>query len=213
MASMEFTIAIFFVIILLFSAVIHEFAHGWMANYLGDPTAKFMGRLTLNPIPHIDLIGSILVPLFLIFSSVGFIFAWAKPVPYNPHNLRDKKNGEMLVALAGPLSNLIIALIFGAIIRIMMFQNIDSTMILFFSFIVYLNLILALFNLMPIPPLDGSKILFHFLPYSMQGTKEFLEKNGMILLLAFIFLGGFSFILWPILELLFVLFTGSSGFL
>ncbi len=210
---MEFTIAIFFVIILLFSAVIHEFAHGWMANYLGDPTAKFMGRLTLNPIPHIDLIGSILVPLFLIFSSVGFIFAWAKPVPYNPHNLRDKKNGEMLVALAGPLSNLIIALIFGAIIRIMMFQNIDSTMILFFSFIVYLNLILALFNLMPIPPLDGSKILFHFLPYSMQGTKEFLEKNGMILLLAFIFLGGFSFILWPILELLFVLFTGSSGFL
>ena len=210
---MEFTIAIFFVIILLFSAVIHEFAHGWMANYLGDPTAKFMGRLTLNPIPHIDLVGSILVPLFLIFSSVGFIFAWAKPVPYNPHNLRDKKNGEMLVALAGPLSNLIIALIFGAIIRIMMFQNIDSTMILFFSFIVYLNLILALFNLMPIPPLDGSKILFHFLPYSMQGTKEFLEKNGMILLLAFIFLGGFSFILWPILELLFVLFTGSSGFL
>ncbi len=210
---MEFTIAIFFVIILLFSAVIHEFAHGWMANYLGDPTAKFMGRLTLNPIPHIDLVGSILVPLFLIFSSVGFIFAWAKPVPYNPHNLRDKKNGEMLVALAGPLSNLIIALIFGAIIRIMMFQNIDSTMITFLSFIVYLNLILALFNLMPIPPLDGSKILFHFLPYSMQGTKEFLEKNGMILLLAFIFFGGFSLILWPILELLFTLFTGSSGLL
>ena len=210
---MEFTIAIFFVIILLFSAVIHEFAHGWMANYLGDPTAKFMGRLTLNPIAHIDLIGSILVPLFLIFSSVGFIFAWAKPVPYNPHNLRDKKNGEMLVALAGPLSNLIIALIFGVIIRIMMFQNIDSTMITFLSFIVYLNIILALFNLVPIPPLDGSKILFYFLPYSMQGVKEFLEKNGMILLLVFIFFGGFSLILWPILELLFVLFTGSSGLL
>ena len=210
---MEITIAIFFVIILLFSAVIHEFSHGWMANYLGDPTAKFMGRLTLNPIPHIDLVGSILVPLFLIFSNIGFIFAWAKPVPYNPHNLRDKKNGEMLVALAGPLSNLIIAFIFGAIIRIMMMQNIDSSMILFFSFIVYLNIILALFNLVPIPPLDGSKILFHFLPYSMQGTKEFLEKNGMILLLVFIFFGGFELILWPILELLFVLFTGNSGLL
>ncbi|MCK5332607.1 site-2 protease family protein [Candidatus Parcubacteria bacterium] len=210
---MEITIAIFFVIILLFSAVIHEFAHGWMANYLGDPTAKYMGRLTLNPIAHIDPLGSILVPLFLIISNFGFIFAWAKPVPYNPYNLRDKKNGEMFVALAGPVSNLIIAFIFGAIIRIMIFQNIDSGMISFFSFIVYLNIILALFNLMPIPPLDGSKILFHFMPYSMQGTKEFLEKNGMILLLVFIIFGGFSLILWPILELLFALFTGSNRLL
>ena len=210
---MEITIAIFFVIILLFSAVIHEFAHGWMANYYGDPTAKFMGRLTLNPIPHIDLVGSILVPLFLVLSNFGFIFAWAKPVPYNPHNLRDKKNGEMFVALAGPLSNLIIAFIFGTIIRMMMMQNIDSSMISFFSFIVYLNIILALFNLVPIPPLDGSKILFHFLPYSMQGTKDFLEKNGMILLLVFILFGGFEWILWPILEFLFAFFTGSAGLL
>jgi len=207
---MEFTIAIFFVIILVFSAVIHEFAHGWMANYLGDQTAKFMGRLTLNPIPHIDLMGSILVPLFLVLSGVGFIFAWAKPVPYNPYNLRDKKNGEMFVALAGPASNLIIAFIFGMMTRIMVLQNMNSQMIIFFSFIVYLNVVLALFNLVPIPPLDGSKILFHFLPYSMQGTRQFLERNGMMLLLVFIIFGGFELILSPILQFLFVLFAGNN---
>src|SRR5680860_561636 len=207
---MEFTIAIFFVIILVFSAVIHEFAHGWMANYLGDQTAKFMGSLTLNPIPHIDLMGSIFVPLFLVLSGVGFIFAWAKPVPYNPYNLRDKKNGEMFVALAGPASNLIIAFIFGMMTRIMVLQNMNSQMIIFFSFIVYLNVVLALFNLVPIPPLDGSKILFHFLLYSMQGTRQFLERNGMMLLLVFIIFGGFELILSPILQFLFVLFAGNN---
>ena len=211
---MDFIIAIFLVIILIFSAVIHEFSHGWMANHLGDPTAKHMGRLTLNPIPHIDLMGSVLVPLFLIIANVGIIFAWAKPVPYNPYNLRDKKNGEMLVALAGPVSNLIVAVIFGIIVQIMIMQEIGSSIIVLFGLIIFINIILAIFNLLPIPPLDGSKILFHFLPYSMHGIRETLERHGMLILLIFIFfLGGFRLVIWPILIFLFIVFTNSTELL
>ncbi|MCK4592344.1 site-2 protease family protein [Candidatus Parcubacteria bacterium] len=211
---MDFIIAIFLVIILVFSAVIHEFSHGWMANHLGDPTAKHMGRLTLNPIPHIDLVGSVLVPLFLIIANVGIIFAWAKPVPYNPYNLRDKKNGEMLVALAGPVSNLIVAVIFGIIVQIMIMQEIGSSIMVLFGLIIFINIILAIFNLLPIPPLDGSKILFHLLPYSMHGVRETLERHGMLILLIFIFfLGGFRLVIWPILIFLFIVFTNSTELL
>ena len=216
---MDFIIAIFVIIILVFSAVIHEFSHGWMANHLGDPTARHMGRLTLNPIPHIDLMGSIIFPMMTVFlGSMLFgspiIFAWAKPVPYNPYNLRDKKNGEMLVALAGPISNIVIALIFGIIIRIMMIQGIDSSIIMLFGLIVFINIILAVFNLLPIPPLDGSKVLFHFLPYSMHNIREILERHGMLILLLFIFfLGGFRLIVLPILIFLFITFTNSPKLL
>jgi len=201
-------LSIFSFIILIFSIVIHEVSHGWMANYLGDPTARHMGRLTLNPIPHIDLMGSIIIPLFLLISNTGFIIGWAKPVPYNPYNLRDKKNGEMLVALAGPASNLLLALIFGIIIRILLFQGIgiDSSIISFFSIVVFYNVLLAIFNLVPIPPLDGSKALFHFLPYSSHNIREVLERNGMLFLIIFIFF-GFRLIL-PVMFFLFSLFTG-----
>ncbi|NOQ67868.1 site-2 protease family protein [Patescibacteria group bacterium] len=200
---------VFSIAVLILSIVVHEFSHGWMANHLGDPTAKHMGRLTLNPIPHIDLMGSILVPLFLLISNVGFIIGWAKPVPYNPYNLRDKKNGEMLVALAGPASNLLLALIFGIIIRILLIQGIaiSSSIIIFFGIIVLYNILLAIFNLVPIPPLDGSKILFHFLPYSMHGIRETMERNAMLFLLLFIFF-GFRLII-PVMLYLFVLVTGS----
>ena len=200
---------VFSFVVLIFSIVIHEFSHGWVANHLGDPTARYMGRLTLNPIPHIDLMGSIIVPLILLISGTGFIVGWAKPVPYNPYNLRDKKNGEMLVALAGPASNLLLALVFGIIIRILLIQGIgmDSSIILFFSVIVFLNILLAIFNLVPIPPLDGSKVLFHFLPYSMRNVREILERNGILFLIIFI-LFGFRFIV-PVMFYLFVLTTGS----
>ena len=196
-------------VVLIFSIVIHEVSHGWVANHLGDPTARYMGRLTLNPIPHIDLMGSIIVPFILLISGTGFIVGWAKPVPYNPYNLRDKKNGEMLVALAGPASNLLLALVFGIIIRILLIQGIgmDSSIILFFSVIVFLNILLAIFNLVPIPPLDGSKIMFHFLPYSMRNVREILERNGMLFLIIFI-LFGFRLIV-PVMFYLFVLTTGS----
>ncbi len=109
---MQENLQIFSFVILIFSIVIHEFAHGWMADYLGDPTARYMGRLTLNPIPHIDPIGSVLLPLLLLISNAGFIIGWAKPVPYNPYNLKDQKNGPAMVGAAGPLSNLLIAFIF-----------------------------------------------------------------------------------------------------
>ena len=206
-------IQIFSFVILIFSIVIHEFAHGWMANSLGDPTAKFMGRLTLNPIPHIDLVGSVLLPLFLLLSGSSYMFGWAKPVPYNPYNLRDKKKGELLVAIAGPVSNLMIALIFGIIIRMLLLQGcaIDNNIIIMFGIIVLYNVLLAVFNLVPIPPLDGSKVLFHFLPYSMQNIREVLEKNGMIFIILFIVF-GFQFII-PIILILFVFMTGSSDLL
>jgi Zn-dependent protease len=204
---------IFSIVILIFSIVIHEFAHGWMADYLGDPTAKHLGRLTLNPIPHIDLMGSIIIPLFLLLSNSGFIIGWAKPVPYNPYNLKDQKKGPALVGAAGPISNLTIALVFGIIIRILLMQGfaIDSNIIMLFSIIVFYNILLAVFNLVPIPPLDGSKILFHFLPYSMRGVRETLERNGMLFLILFIFF-GFQLII-PIMLFLFSLITGDIGLL
>ena len=206
-------IQIFSFVILIFSIVIHEFAHGWMANSLGDPTARFMGRLTLNPIVHIDLVGSIILPLFLLLSGSSYMFGWAKPVPYNPYNLKDKKNGELLVAIAGPVSNLTIALIFGIIIRILLSQGyaIDNNIMIMFGIIVLYNILLAVFNLVPIPPLDGSKVLFHFLPYSMRNIRDVLEKNGMIFIILFIFF-GFQFII-PIMLVLFVFMTGSTDLL
>lgn len=206
------TIQIFSFVVLIFSIVIHEFSHGWMAYYLGDPTAKHLGRLTLNPLPHIDPLGSVILPLMLLLTNTGFIIGWAKPVPYNPYNLKDQKNGEMLVALAGPASNLIIAVIFGVAIRILLLQGMSSgsSIIGFFSIIVFYNILLAIFNLVPIPPLDGSKILFHFLPYSMHNVREILERNGFLFLLIFIFF-GFSLII-PVMFFLFTLITGVSIF-
>ena len=205
-------VQIFSFVVLILSIVIHEFSHGWVAYYLGDPTAKHMGRLTLNPVPHIDPLGSIILPFILLITSAGFIIGWAKPVPYNPYNLRDQKNGEMLVALAGPASNLLVAVIFGIAIRILLFQGIDpsNSIISFFSIIVFYNILLAIFNLVPIPPLDGSKILFHFLPYSMHNVREMLERNGFLFLLIFIFF-GFQLII-PVMFFLFSFITGISIF-
>lgn len=194
--------------ILIFSIVIHEFSHGAMAYWLGDSTAKYAGRLTLNPIPHIDPIGSILVPLIMAFSGIGII-GWAKPVPYNPYNLRDQKYGPALVGLAGPLSNLVLAVVFGIIIRIAVGQGmaVDSPVLLFFGLIVFFNVLLAVFNLVPIPPLDGSKILFYILPYRMQWLRDALERNGILILALFIFF-GFRLI-FPVIIYLFVFITGS----
>ena len=210
---MDQILQIFSLIILIFSIVIHEFAHGWAADRLGDPTARYMGRLTLNPLPHIDPIGSIMLPLILYLSQAGLIVGWAKPVPYNPYNLRDQKNGPAIVGAAGPASNLLLALIFGIIIRILLSQGfpIDSRIIILFGIIVFYNILLGIFNLIPIPPLDGSKVLFHLLPYSLHPVREIIERNGLLFLLLFIFF-GFGLII-PILQFLFVLFTGSYNLL
>lgn len=183
-------IFIFIILILLCSIVIHEVSHGLMADYLGDPTAKNEGRLTLNPIKHLDPIGSILVPLILIISRVGIVFGWAKPVPINPFNLRDKVYGQAKVAIAGPLANILIALIFGTALRFLPFlfsAQIGTNLIIIFGYIVWINLILAIFNLLPIPPLDGSHILFTFLPRQFDSLKTFLIQYQLFILLFFIF--------------------------
>jgi Zn-dependent protease len=194
--------ALFGIVILILSIIVHEVAHGVAADSLGDPTAKYAGRLTLNPIPHIDPVGSILLPLLTFFSG-GFIFGWAKPVPYNPFNLRNQRWGELLVALAGPASNLVLAAIFGLLIRLLPLSQSFTTI---FSLVVIVNLSLAIFNLIPIPPLDGSKILFAFLPLSMLHVRYFLERFGFLLVILFVvFLGS---IISPIIGTLFTLMTG-----
>ncbi len=151
---------LFIIFVVIFSAVIHEVMHGVAADWLGDKTARYAGRLTLNPLVHLDLVGSIMLPLFLLLSGSPLFFAWAKPVPYNPYNLRPGRFSEAIVAFAGPLSNLVIALIVGFIIRIHILDALNGVLFL----IVVTNMMLCIFNLIPIPPLDGSKILTSILP-------------------------------------------------
>ena len=201
---------IFYIAVLIMSVVIHEFAHGYVAYRLGDSTAKMSGRLTLNPIKHLDLVGSILLPLILIISKAGFVIGWAKPVPYNPNNLRNGKKGNMMVAVAGILANFLLVVIFSLLIRLAPFLGASSASPLFkiTSIIVLLNLVLAFFNLIPIPPLDGSKILFSLLPPRLSSLENFLEKWGIVLMIFVIF------ILWakivPIISLIFSFLTGFS---
>ena len=195
---------IFSVIVLIMSATIHEYMHGFVANQLGDPTAKNAGRLTLNPIKHLDLFGSILIPLTLLVSGSHFLFGWAKPVPYNPNNLSDRKYGDAKVAVAGPLANLFMAVVFSIVFRFLDPSTIFAYLV---SEIVIINLILMIFNLVPIPPLDGSKILSVFLPSNLRNKLLYMDARlSMILVFAFVFF-GFSFIS-PIIYWLFGVFTG-----
>ncbi|MDP3934847.1 MAG: site-2 protease family protein [Candidatus Giovannonibacteria bacterium] len=202
---------IFQIAILMLSVIIHEVSHGAVAYALGDSTAKDEGRLTLNPVNHLDPFGSILLPM-LTYLAGGFIFGWAKPVPYNPYNLKKprwlgKISPDALVGAAGPLSNILLAVIFGFFIRFGgVYAFLPPAFFQIASFIVFLNLILAIFNLVPIPPLDGSKVLFAFLPGRTYEIQRFMERYGIILLLIFIFL--LSGIIIPIADFLFSAITG-----
>ena len=200
-------LVIFTLIILLFSIMIHEIAHGASAYSLGDPTAKYMGRLTLNPLKHLDPVGSVLVPLSLALIGAPLI-GWAKPVPINPNNFRDKKWGELKVSFAGPASNLFIALFFGIFLRILLYFGFTETFIQAAGYIVFINLLLALFNLIPIPPLDGSHILFSFIPSSEQ-LKLALSRYGFFILIFIIFFFPWFFdILFYAISLIFSILTG-----
>lgn len=148
---------LFGIVVLIFSVILHEVAHGYMAQWLGDPTARLQGRLTLNPLSHIDPVGSILLPALLLITHSPLLIGYAKPVPYNPYNLRGRY-AEGLVAFAGPATNILLALIFGLLIRTSAAQ-LGPELISAFAIIVYVNMLLALFNLIPVPPLDGSKVL------------------------------------------------------
>ena len=197
-------ITIISIVILIFSIIIHEIAHGFMADRLGDPTARLQGRLTLNPLKHIDPVGSIIVPL--ITSFAGFTFGWAKPVPYNPYNLKNKRTGELLIALAGPASNIVLAVIFGLFIRVAVLYGLSISFITVAKYVVIINIVLAVFNLIPVPPLDGSKILFSLLPNQYGRTRILLEQYAPILILVVVFF------LWkivsPIIYPIFTLLTG-----
>lgn len=197
---------IFIIIILIMSVILHELAHGYAALFLGDSTAKHAGRLTLNPIKHLDITGSIFIPFLLYIFNTGIILGWAKPVPYNPYNLRNQKWGELIVAAAGPVTNLLLAIIFGLVIRFGINFGVSPAFISLGSSIVILNIVLGLFNLVPIPPLDGSKILFSILPLKFQELRYRLEKFGFLIVLFFVFF------LWdfvsPVIGWLYGLLTG-----
>ena len=196
---------IFSIAILIMSVVVHEVSHGFAAYLLGDKTAQYQGRLTLNPLRHLDMFGSIILPFLLVITQAGFIIGWAKPVPYNPYNLRNQRWGEALVAAAGPLSNILIAFVFGLVIRFGS-ATLPSSFIELSLILVLINIVLACFNLVPIPPLDGSKILFSILPYRYGYLRQTLEQYGLVFVLMFVFL--FWGYLTPIIGFLAELFTG-----
>ena len=199
------------IIILIFSVVIHEVSHGYAALALGDKTAQYSVRLTLNPIKHIDLFGSIILPALTALMG-GPVFGWAKPVPYNPHNLKNQKWGPAIVGAAGPAANLLLAVIFGLFIRFSSSLSAGvsgqflANFITIAAAISILNLVLAIFNLVPIPPLDGSKVLFAFLPYRWRNVEVMLERYGFFALLIFIFF--FAQLLVPVIDFFFRLIVG-----
>lgn len=189
--------ALLVIVIIMFSAIIHEVMHGYAADRLGDPTARYAGRLTLNPIPHLDPVGSILLPLIFALTPGSFFFGWAKPVPYNPYNLTKAPYwGEAIVAAAGPASNLALAILFGLVIRSGIFPAANGL----WTYVVLINCSLMLLNLIPIPPLDGSKILSAILPLPLRiqydNWRTRLEYNpflGFGLVIVFILIFGNSF--------------------
>lgn len=201
------------IIILIFSVVIHEVSHGYAALALGDKTAQYAGRLTLNPVKHVDLFGSIMLPALTAMLG-GPVFGWAKPVPYNSYNLRNQRWGPAIVGAAGPLANFSIAVIFGLVIRILPWVagfgvsgQFITNFIIIAGAISLLNLVLAIFNLVPVPPLDGSKVLFALLPYRWHRIEVILERYGLIILLIFIFF--FAQLLVPVIDFFFRIIAGA----
>ena len=191
---------------ILFGLTIHEFSHGWVAWQLGDPTAKMMGRLTLNPLKHLDPIGTI--ALFL------FRFGWAKPVPIDPRNFRHPSRDMAISSLAGPAANLLTAGVSGLVLRVLLLFHVGGFIVTLVSYFVLFNLILCFFNLIPIPPLDGSRLLYHLLPPNLAASYARLERYGFVILIGIIFLGQLTRVnlLWlymdPLLRVFSLLFVG-----
>lgn len=193
-------------LILVFSVVVHEYMHGKIADYLGDPTARLAGRLTLNPLPHIDIIGSVLLPLFLIITGSPFLIGWAKPVPIDPFNLKDPRRDSAIIAFGGPASNLAIALIFSAFLRIVPSLSIPTLLIQICIQAILINISLALLNLLPVAPLDGFKVVGGLLSHQRAHEWYQLERYGFIFLLILILpITGqsmLSYIMGPVLDFL-----------
>lgn len=193
--SLVLSLAIF-----LFAIIIHEIAHGWVAYKLGDPTAKYAGRLTLNPMAHIDPFGMILLPLILTMMGSPVIFGWAKPVPVNFWNLKNPRRDMIWVGLAGPLANIILAFALSLFLKI----NINLPAFIFNILIagIYVNLVLAVFNLIPIPPLDGSRVVIGLLPRELAVRYIRLERFGIPLIFLLMFMGLFNYLIRPIVQIL-----------
>jgi Zn-dependent protease len=201
----------FIVAVVVFSAVVHEVMHGVMADWLGDPTARYAGRLTLNPLKHLDPFGSVILPAILALTHSPVLFGWAVPVPYNPYNLRSDglfaRFGEALVAAAGPLSNLALALLFGIVIRFDVMPGANDLLFV----VVVVNTMLFLFNLIPVPPLDGSKILSAILPRSLSSgyaqLRAQLEHNpfagmGLVLIIILMLGGAFGGLVYALASMI-----------
>lgn len=206
----DFSIKIFQLIVLYASMVIHEVSHGMAAYKLGDPTAKLAGRLSFNPLKHIDPFGTVILPLFLILFQSPFVICYAKPVPFDSNNFRNIKKGIMLTGLAGPLSNIGLAVIFGLLIRLLSFFGLlSSSLLLFLFLIVFLNFLFAFFNLAPFPPFDGHHLVFSLLPDKFYRIKSFLLRNYWILTLIWI-LFVFPNLLAPFVYKLSIFLVGRS---
>jgi Zn-dependent protease len=209
---------------LVFAIVFHEVAHGWVANRLGDPTARDMGRLTLNPIPHIDLIGTIIMPLMLFLLTDGrMLFGYAKPVPINPHNFKDPKKGMALSSLAGPSVNIVMAVICSFLLRVVMaglegrvpetvWSWFATPVTLMLGYGIIINVVLAVLNMIPIPPLDGSRVVYWLLPDRQAAVYYRLEPYGTFILMALIMLGVLGKIMTPLIRPLLGLLLGDGGF-
>ncbi|MFH1597292.1 MAG: site-2 protease family protein [Pseudomonadota bacterium] len=193
------------VVVLLFSIIVHEVAHGYVALLNGDPTARMLGRITLNPGPHIDPVGTILLPLILLLTHAGILFGWARPVPVNPLNYRNYRWGEITVSAAGPVSNLVLAAVFSLLLRLGL-GNVGLVKLA--SFGVSINIFLALFNLIPIPPLDGSHILAILLPRDLARLYAYLEPVGFVLILVLFYTGILWAIIMPFYRAIAVLLLG-----
>ena len=193
----DFQTLFIWIIPVLFAITLHEAAHGWVASIFGDHTAKMMGRVTLNPVKHIDPVGTVLVPVALLIMPVPFIFGWAKPVPINFNALRSPKSGMIWVALAGPAANILMTFFWLLVYTFTPNPNI-SVLAQMAAAGIFINLILAVFNLLPIPPLDGSRVISALLPRPLAYKYNQLEQYGLYIILALMFLGGFEKIVWPI---------------
>ncbi len=206
------TFYIFEFIALIFSVMVHEVSHGLMAEQLGDSTARDAGRITLNPLKHIDLFGSILLPILLLSVGSPVVLGWAKPVPYDPNRLPNPKAAAGKIGAAGPLSNFILAAVFGILVRLTLAFDGSPTLAGMFALVVIVNLSLGIFNLVPIPPLDGSKVLYALLPSSrgVASLMYFLERYGIILIFVLLWMGGG----WiaPVVGKLFGALTGQALF-
>ncbi|BAS67663.1 site-2 protease family protein [Bathymodiolus septemdierum thioautotrophic gill symbiont] len=208
----DFQMILIAVIPVLFAITVHEVAHGWVANKCGDSTAKMLGRLTLNPAKHIDPIGTILVPAILYFTGSPFLFGWAKPVPINFNALKSPKQDMILVALAGPMSNFIMALLW--LLLVMATLDMHSEFLLKMAgFGISINLVLGVFNLLPLPPLDGSRVVASLLPNKLAYEYNKLEAYGLYILLGLLFLGIFEKVILPIVQILQTFMLEASGLL